>query len=212
MWDRNMDGKVCSAELISVFLHIFTLSWSVPKVSSYHSKSITLDKYTFELGYDDEFDMGEIAQMTTKEIAHFRRVCPGRREWRRDARVEAEVGPQAHRQLFHCPGKKVIFVQLCSKSERKLLCSCTSHLASLSSRPTSLSSCRPPVSSPGVEFQWGLLCLPFFFLVMPLPRWWCCSPSSQWTTARGPTSPSSAMPPWPTSGLRSTLLSPDGDN
>ena len=155
MWDRNMDGKVCSADLISVFLHIFTLSWSVPKVSSYHSKRITLDKYTFELGYDDEFDMGEIAQLTTKEIAHFRRVCPGRREWRRDARVEAEVGPQAHRQLFHCPGKKVIFVQLCSKSERKLLCSCTSHLASLSSPPTSLSSCRPPVSSPGVESQWG---------------------------------------------------------
>ena len=47
---------------------------------------------------------------------------------------------------------------------------------------------------------------------MAIPRWWCCSPSSQWTTVRGPTSPSSAMPPWPTSGLRSTLISPDDDS
>ena len=30
-----------------------------------------MDKYTFELGYDDEFDMGEITQKIKKEIASF---------------------------------------------------------------------------------------------------------------------------------------------
>ena len=38
------------------------------QVSSNHNENITLDKYTFELGYDDEFDMGKIAQMTPKDF------------------------------------------------------------------------------------------------------------------------------------------------
>ena len=77
MWDRDMDGKV-TLEFISVSFCIF--SKANIQVESCHSKNITLDKYTFELGYDDEFDMGKIAQMITKEIAHVRRVCPGRGE------------------------------------------------------------------------------------------------------------------------------------
>ena len=40
-------------------------------MSSNHNENITLDKYTFELGYDDEFDMGEITQKIKKEIASF---------------------------------------------------------------------------------------------------------------------------------------------
>ena len=93
MWDRDVDGKVKKGPLahlwepkrtlgLSLYLGFVDLfqRFDIIQVASCHSDSITLDKYTFKLGYDDEFDMGEIAQLTTKEIAHFRRVCPGRRE------------------------------------------------------------------------------------------------------------------------------------
>ena len=83
MWDRDVDGKVKKGPLahlwepnrtlgLSLYLGFVDLSQRFDKaniiqVASCHSDSITLDKYTFKLGYDDEFDMGKIAQMVTTE-------------------------------------------------------------------------------------------------------------------------------------------------
>ena len=91
------------------------MTQTLVQVLSTHSPDIVLDKYNFELGYDDDFDMGGfriiLIEITLKDdyiieslidvecrLDLFRRVCIGRRQRRRDARAEAEAQPRSHYQ------------------------------------------------------------------------------------------------------------------
>ena len=176
----------------SLFLNIDTLLTNI-QVSSNHNENITLDKYIFQLAYDDDFDMGKIGQKNSqrkrdisKEIPHFTKHWPNYTkksstlgEFALDDESDAEMpGLKVQldlrrivsyfivqvKQISSCVQKRMNTRQNLTKLprvakrenmsfDRKLLCSCTSHLASLSSPPISLSSCRPTVSSPGVEFR-----------------------------------------------------------
>ena len=52
-WDRNEKGEVKKKTFLKQFL-----TQALVQVLSTHSPDIVLDKYNFELGYDDDFDMG----------------------------------------------------------------------------------------------------------------------------------------------------------
>ena len=120
MWDRDVDGKVKKGPLahlwepkrtlgLSLYLGFVDLFQRFDKPTSFRLRPATATASLWTSTLSSWATMMSLTwvrlpRWPQKKIAHFRRVCPGRREWRRDARAEAQAGPEAHCQLFHCPG------------------------------------------------------------------------------------------------------------
>ena len=143
-----------------------------------HNKKITLDKYTFALEYDDEFDMSEIEVQQVDEVftlfsgefsldgEEMDAPMPGLLVKLTLTRIVSYFIVQVAETLAYC-----LFCfstppsYICA-----LTCSSTSHLPFSSSLPTSPSSCLPRVLWPGVASRLGFISHSDLVLMFALQR------------------------------------------